>query len=80
MADGPAGRNSGFMIDLPHDLASSDYGGAVTHDTVLTEDNRHAISFAAEMAAEFEMNADVFSPTGKINAAATEKGDAHNRT
>ena len=26
IADGPAGRNSGFMIDLPHDLASEDYG------------------------------------------------------
>src|SRR5215468_825746 len=24
---GAAGRNSGFMIDLPHDLASESYGG-----------------------------------------------------
>ncbi|MEL6889887.1 MAG: FAD-dependent oxidoreductase, partial [Pseudomonadota bacterium] len=28
VADGAAGRNSGFMIDLPHDLASEDYAGA----------------------------------------------------
>ena len=27
LAEGAAGRNSGFMIDLPHDLASDDYAG-----------------------------------------------------
>ena len=27
IAQGSAGRNSGFMIDLPHDLASEDYAG-----------------------------------------------------
>ena len=48
VADGPAGRNSGFMIDLPHDLSSSDYGGAFDEDIALTHDNRHAIDFAAE--------------------------------
>ena len=36
IGDGPAGRNSGFMIDLPHDLASDDYGGAVEADTATT--------------------------------------------
>ena len=80
VAEGPAGRNSGFMIDLPHDLASSDYGGSVAQDAILTEDNRHAISFASEMAAEYGMGTDIFCPSGKINAAATQKGDAHNRT
>ena len=48
VAEGPAGRNSGFMIDLPHDLSSSDYGGALDHDKLLTSDNRHAINFAAD--------------------------------
>ncbi len=28
VAEGAAGRNSGFMIDLPHDLTSEDYVGA----------------------------------------------------
>ena len=32
LAEGPAGRNSGFMIDLPHDLASDDYGGQAARD------------------------------------------------
>uniref|UniRef100_UPI0040488CDE NAD(P)/FAD-dependent oxidoreductase n=2 Tax=Yoonia sp. TaxID=2212373 RepID=UPI0040488CDE len=79
VAQGPAGRNSGFMIDLPHDLASSDYGGALQKDVVLTADNRQAIAFAAQMAADFGLGRDVFSRCGKINAAATEKGDRHNR-
>ena len=78
VAEGPAGRNSGFMIDLPHDLSSSDYGGALDHDLALTSDNRHAISFAAEMATDFGMGGDVFSPSGKINGAASAKGSKHN--
>lgn len=79
VAEGPAGRNSGFMIDLPHDLASEDYGGALAHDLTLTADNRHAIAFAADMAREFDLGKDVFAQCGKINGAATAKGDAHNR-
>jgi len=59
VAEGPAGRNSGFMIDLPHDLSSSDYGGALAHDVALTADNRHAIAFAAQMAVDFGMGEDV---------------------
>lgn len=79
VAEGPAGRNSGFMIDLPHDLSSSDYGGSLQNDIAQTRDNRHAIRFATEMAEAFSFGADVFAPTGKINGAATAKGDKHNR-
>ena len=79
VAEGPAGRNSGFMIDLPHDLSSSDYGGALDHDTVLTADNRHAIDFAAAMAQDFGLDETAFTRSGKVNGAATEKGDQHNR-
>ena len=28
LGEGSAGRNSGFMIDLPHDLSSRDYAGS----------------------------------------------------
>ena len=79
VAEGPAGRNSGFMIDLPHDLSSSDYGGALDHDTVLTADNRHAIDFEAAMAQDFGLDETAFTRSGKVNGAATEKGDQHNR-
>ncbi len=78
VADGPAGRNSGFMIDLPHDLSSSDYGGAFDEDKALTHENRHAISFAADVAKEFALGQDIFDLCGKINGAATVKGDQHN--
>ena len=29
---GPAGRNSGFMIDLPHELGDDGYAGAIDAD------------------------------------------------
>ncbi|MGB7242090.1 MAG: FAD-binding oxidoreductase [Sulfitobacter sp.] len=79
VGEGPAGRNSGFMIDLPHDLSSSDYGGALDKDVALTQDNRHAIDFAARMAQDFGLSDEAFTRSGKINGAASEKGDRHNR-
>jgi glycine/D-amino acid oxidase-like deaminating enzyme len=79
VGDGPAGRNSGFMIDLPHDLASADYGGALHSDIAQTQDNRRGISHAAVMADEFGLGPEAFTMSGKINAAATDKGAAHNR-
>ena len=77
IAEGPAGRNSGFMIDLPHDLASEDYGGAADNDRRQIDQNRAAISFAADMAAQYGLTREAFDPCGKINAAATERGLAH---
>ncbi|WP_299631348.1 FAD-binding oxidoreductase [uncultured Roseobacter sp.] len=78
VGEGPAGRNSGFMIDLPHDLASENYGGTLSADAAQTADNRRAIEFAAEMAADFDLPKEAFSRSGKINAAATTKGQTHN--
>jgi len=78
VAEGPAGRNSGFMIDLPHDLGSKNYSGALTTDRLTIEDNRRAIDFAAEMAGSFGLSAEAFSRSGKLNAAATTKGARHN--
>ena len=79
VGDGPAGRNSGFMIDLPHDLASDDYGGALEADRAQTEDNRRAIAFAAEMVKALGLPEESFQSTGKINGAATAKGHKHNQ-
>ncbi len=79
IAEGPAGRNSGFMIDLPHDLASDDYGGATDTDRREIERNRAAIAFAADMASDYGLSREAFDPCGKINAAATERGLAHTR-
>lgn len=75
VAKGPAGRNSGFMIDVPHSLSSGEYSVASESATALEiEQNRFAINFAAQAASEYGMSADTFDPTGKINAAATERG------
>lgn len=80
VGDGPAGRNSGFMIDLPHDLTSDDYGGALDADLAQTQDNRQGIAHAAQMAQEYGLSAEAFVVSGKINAAVTEKGLAHNQS
>ncbi len=78
VGDGPAGRNSGFMIDLPHDLASDGYGGSLEKDRAQTATNRVAIAFAGEMAAEYGLPSEAFALSGKINGAATAKGHQHN--
>ncbi|WP_299729488.1 FAD-binding oxidoreductase [uncultured Tateyamaria sp.] len=80
VGDGPAGRNSGFMIDLPHDLTSHDYGGALDADIAQTQDNRTGIVHAAAMAEEYGLSPEAFSMSGKINGAASAKGTAHNHT
>ncbi|EJM06490.1 glycine/D-amino acid oxidase, deaminating [Pseudomonas sp. GM102] len=75
VAKGPAGRNSGFMIDVPHSLSSGEYSVAGESATSLEiAQNRFAIAFAAEAAREYGMSTETFDPSGKINAAATERG------
>jgi glycine/D-amino acid oxidase-like deaminating enzyme len=79
VGEGPAGRNTGFMIDVPHDLASADYGGALDRDRRQTRLNRAAIDFTGDAVADYGIPAEAFQRSGKINAAATERGLAHNR-
>jgi glycine/D-amino acid oxidase-like deaminating enzyme len=78
VGEGPAGRNSGFMIDLPHDLATDNYSGKLDADRAQTQDNRRGIDFAAQMAAQFGLSQEAFSTNGKINGAATDQGHQHN--
>ncbi len=78
LASGPAGRNSGFMIDLPHDLASDDYGGQIENDRKTIRQNRYAINFAKETVEALQLPEECFKEIGKINGAATAKGMRHN--
>lgn len=78
LAAGPAGRNSGFMIDLPHDLSSSAYAGSAAQDLRQIRDNRMAIEFAAGLAKNAGLGTSAFDRCGKINAAASPRGLAHN--
>lgn len=80
VGDGPAGRNSGFMIDLPHDLTSANYGGALEADKAQTQDNRLGIAHAQQMAQDFGLSDEAFIMSGKINGAASDKGHSHNAT
>jgi glycine/D-amino acid oxidase-like deaminating enzyme len=74
IGEGPAGRNSGFMIDLPHNLASDDYLGSLEKDREQTLINRSAIEFAKSASEEYEMPSEAIQLVGKTNAAASEKG------
>lgn len=79
IGDGSAGRSSGFMIDLPHDLNSDGYTGASEQDQRQTAMLRTAVSFAAQAADEYGFGKETFDLRGKTYAAATPKGDRHNR-
>ncbi|MEE4076067.1 MULTISPECIES: NAD(P)/FAD-dependent oxidoreductase [Pseudomonas] len=75
IAKGPAGRNSGFMIDVPHSLSSGEYsvaGESATSREIAQ--NRFAIDFASKAAQEYGMSATTFDPSGKINACASARG------
>lgn len=81
VSEGGTGRNSGFMIDLPHELTSSDYAGAGEgHDRSLTALNRQAIAFAADAVADYAIPTGYFQRAGKINAAASATGMAANES
>lgn len=79
IGEGPAGRNSGFMIDLPHDLSSTNYAGGLEADQATIADNRMAIAFAWDAAKAYGLPDAAFTQSGKINAAASKRGDQHNR-
>jgi glycine/D-amino acid oxidase-like deaminating enzyme len=70
---GAAGRNTGFMIDLPHELKSESYGGGPDSDRKQIAMNRSAIAFAAEAVKEYGLEAH-FNPCGKYHGAAGPGG------
>ncbi len=81
VAESSAGRNSGFMIDLPHELTSADYAGAgEAQDRVLTRLNRHAIDVAEAVQRDYGLPEGYFQRSGKINGAASEVGEQANRS
>jgi glycine/D-amino acid oxidase-like deaminating enzyme len=78
VGDGPAGRNSGFIIDLPHEVSSEDYGGdslqkAREHIAL----QRRAVTFATDLAAERGWGPETLDACGRYNLALTAEGDQH---
>ncbi|MGP9806456.1 NAD(P)/FAD-dependent oxidoreductase [Paracoccus sp. NSM] len=79
VAQGSAGRNSGFMIDLPHELTSEDYAGtSADGDQRMITLNRHAITFAAEAVEDYDIPRDWFRRDGKVNGAVSAHAQAQN--
>jgi len=78
VGEGATGRNSGFIIDLPHEVSSEDFGGTSTErarrDIKLY---RTAISLATDMAEENGWGREIIDPCGRYSVAISQKGDAH---
>lgn len=70
---GAAGRNTGFMIDLPHELKSHSYAGGLEQDRKQIRMNRAGIEFAREAVEEFGL-LEHFSPCGKCHGATDGSG------
>lgn len=79
LAEGASGRNSGFMIDLPHELTSDDYAGH-GDDRATIALNRQAIAFARGAVNDYGIRPDCFEPAGKVNGAASDSADVRNRS
>ncbi len=78
VGDGPAGRNSGFIIDLPHEVSSEDYGGTAlqkSRDHITLQ--RRAVDFAVELAQEKGWPREVLDMCGRYNVAMSSEGDHH---
>lgn len=68
IADGSSGRNSGFMVDLPHDLSSHSYAGEIEKDLKQIRMNRTAIAYASDVVKQFGLHHH-FSACGKYHGA-----------
>ena len=79
IAWGAAGRNSGFMIDLPHDVSAESYSGGHEKDLREIRTHRKAISFATEIVEEYRLQ-DFFSTCGKYHGAVDQSGIKHLET
>lgn len=78
VGNGPAGRNSGFIIDLPHDVSAEDYGGdalQACRDHIALQ--RRAVDFAKDLAAERGLGRDILDACGRHTLALGAEGDRH---
>ena len=70
---GAAGRNSGFMIDLPHELNSDSYAGGLEVDRKQIALNRAGIEAMREAVEAYGLEAH-FNPCGKYHGATNGNG------
>ncbi|MBK4993104.1 FAD-binding oxidoreductase [Pseudomonas sp. S37] len=78
VGEGASGRNSGFIIDLPHEVSAEGLGGGsldrARRDIKLY---RTAIELGRELAEEHGWGREVFDPCGRFSVARGIQGDEH---
>lgn len=78
VGEGPAGRNSGFIIDLPHEVSAESLGSdSADHARRDIFKNRAAIALAQGMAEEQGWGHDVLALSGRYSIARGAAGDHH---
>ena len=79
VGEGPAGANSGFIIDLPHEVSSADGfsedSESKFHQAVTVQ--RTAIDLAVGMADQYGWGPDVLDRCGRYSVAMSAHGDEH---
>lgn len=82
LGEGAAGRNSGFMIDLPHNLPGADRTAA-RGEAELIALNRQAQDFAEQAVLDYGIDRAFFERAGKINGAVDQRTESilnHDKT
>lgn len=78
VGEAAAGRNSGFIIDLPHEVSADDYGGdsaRKSREAILVA--RTAIALAGAVAEEEGWGPEIFDRCGRYSVAISAAGDSH---
>ncbi|SAK45540.1 FAD dependent oxidoreductase [Caballeronia hypogeia] len=68
-----AGRNSGFFVDLPHDISSESYSRSVEADKADVRLQRHGIDYVRETVKRHGIECD-WRDDGKYHASVNKKG------
>jgi glycine/D-amino acid oxidase-like deaminating enzyme len=71
-----AGRNSGFFVDLPHDISSESYSRSVEADQADVRFQRHGIDYVRTLVQQHGIACD-WRDDGKFHAAVSRKGEPH---
>lgn len=70
-----AGRNSGFFVDLPHDISSESYSRSVEADKADVRLQRHGIDYVRSIVKQHGIDCD-WRDDGKYHASVNKKGHA----
>jgi len=68
-----AGRNSGFFVDLPHDISSESYSRSVDADKADVRMQRHGIDYVRSVVREHGIQCD-WRDDGKFHASVNRRG------